>query len=369
MAHAVESCVHCGFCLPTCPTYVTLGEEMDSPRGRIFLMKEVLEGSVESRPRCPTSTTASAARPARRPAPRASPYGELLTPFRAFAEAQPPPRADGPPPARRSSCGRCPPAPLPRGRRLGRLARPLARVLPGRWRRCSTCCPSACRRARPLPEIFPARARAARAWRCSPAARSRCSRPTSTGRRCACSAHNGVEVVIPREPGLLRGARAAHGRRRRGRAPRARNMEAFPADVDAVITNAAGCGSGMREYGCCSTASRTRAAAALAGRGRRRHRVPRRARAPRRPAAAPADASPTTTPATWPTPRASLRAAPAAARDPRPELRRAGRVGAVLRLGRHLQHREARDRRQLGRRKADNLLDTGAQLIATGNTG
>ena len=47
IATAVEACVHCGFCLPTCPTYVTLGEEMDSPRGRIFLAKEVLEGALE----------------------------------------------------------------------------------------------------------------------------------------------------------------------------------------------------------------------------------------------------------------------------------------------------------------------------------
>jgi len=43
-AALVGDCVHCGFCLPTCPTYVLWGEEMDSPRGRIDLMRQGLEG-------------------------------------------------------------------------------------------------------------------------------------------------------------------------------------------------------------------------------------------------------------------------------------------------------------------------------------
>ncbi|WP_299055190.1 glycolate oxidase subunit GlcF [uncultured Nocardioides sp.] len=43
-AALIGDCVHCGFCLPTCPTYVLWGEEMDTPRGRIYLMKEGLEG-------------------------------------------------------------------------------------------------------------------------------------------------------------------------------------------------------------------------------------------------------------------------------------------------------------------------------------
>src|SRR3954470_11553873 len=45
-AALIDKCVHCGFCLPACPTYVLWGEEMDSPRGRIYLMKSGLEGRV-----------------------------------------------------------------------------------------------------------------------------------------------------------------------------------------------------------------------------------------------------------------------------------------------------------------------------------
>lgn len=43
----IEKCVHCGFCLPACPTYALWGQEMDSPRGRIYLMKMALEGTAE----------------------------------------------------------------------------------------------------------------------------------------------------------------------------------------------------------------------------------------------------------------------------------------------------------------------------------
>ena len=45
----LRKCVHCGFCTATCPSYQILGDELDSPRGRIYLMKQVLEGVAPTR--------------------------------------------------------------------------------------------------------------------------------------------------------------------------------------------------------------------------------------------------------------------------------------------------------------------------------
>ena len=86
MADAIEACVHCGFCLAACPTFLLLGEEMDSPRGRIYLMKNVLEGeipAIDAEPYIDRCLGCVGCVPA---CPSGVAYGELLMSFRALHE-------------------------------------------------------------------------------------------------------------------------------------------------------------------------------------------------------------------------------------------------------------------------------------------
>src|SRR5688572_13594871 len=88
MAHAVQACVHCGFCLAACPTYQELGQEMDTPRGRIVLMKQVLEGTLawqEAKPHIDRCLGCLACETA---CPSGVQYRDLLSPFRALAREQ-----------------------------------------------------------------------------------------------------------------------------------------------------------------------------------------------------------------------------------------------------------------------------------------
>ncbi|MDE2691368.1 MAG: heterodisulfide reductase-related iron-sulfur binding cluster [Acidobacteriota bacterium] len=258
MAEAVSACVHCGFCLPACPTYVELGEEMDSPRGRIVLMKEVLEGNLDLEEAlghidpclgCMSCVTAC---------PSGVEYGELLMPFRELAEDS----------RRRSGFDRfwrglmldtlASPARLRWMLRLGRLATPfrglLRALLPARLAAPLDLLPQSTDRAEVGFGTFPAvgerRARVALLAGCA----QQVLAPRIHRATIEVLTRRGVEVVVPREEACC-GSLAFHaGDARRARASAGALMRIFRpegllADVDAVLTNAAGCGSGLKEYG------------------------------------------------------------------------------------------------------------------------
>ncbi|MGZ8456069.1 MAG: heterodisulfide reductase-related iron-sulfur binding cluster, partial [Gemmatirosa sp.] len=90
----IDACVHCGFCLQACPTYVNLQDENDSPRGRIQLMREVLEGSLAvDDPDVQTHIDRClGCRACETACPSGVPYGQLLEATRAtLAEGRPRP--------------------------------------------------------------------------------------------------------------------------------------------------------------------------------------------------------------------------------------------------------------------------------------
>jgi glycolate oxidase iron-sulfur subunit len=249
MIHAVEACVHCGFCLPTCPTYVVLGEEMNSPRGRIILMKAALEGRLGVEETKPYIDCCLGCLACETSCPSGVPYGELITPFRAWAEPRRR-RAPGDRLRRRLLLAVLPhPVRFRAAAVAGRFCRPLRRLFPAAWRPMLDLIPGNLPPRFAMPRTVPAvgrrRARVALLAGCAQQVLS----PGINRATLRVLAENGVEVVVP--PGqACCGALAMHiGEEAAARATARRNLAAFPRDVDAVVTNASGCGSGLREYG------------------------------------------------------------------------------------------------------------------------
>lgn len=248
MANAVGKCVHCGFCLPACPTYNLLGEEMDSPRGRIILMKSVLEGEVELEEALPYIDRCLGCLGCVSACPSGVPYGELVTPFRSFAQE----RRRRPLTQRAARQLALDSLPSPERFRIaakaGKAARPFQGVLPKQVRAMLDLLPGVLPVSQPLPDLFPAlgprKARVALLTGCA----QQVLAPQINWSTLRVLARNGVEVVIPQGQGCC-GALALHaGEISLARAQATYNLRLFPKDVDAVVTNAAGCGSGMRDY-------------------------------------------------------------------------------------------------------------------------
>jgi glycolate oxidase iron-sulfur subunit len=248
MAHAVQACVHCGFCLAACPTYHELGQEMDTPRGRIVLMKQVLEGTLpweSAQPHVDRCLGCLACEPA---CPSGVMYRDLLSPFRALAQPQIK-RSVGEK-VRRFLAAQTIPFPK-RFRlaafagRLGKLVRPL---MPRALRPMLDLVPDSLPPAQNWPHVTPAkgerRARVALLTGCA----QQVLDPDINTATIEVLARNGVEVVVPEHQGCCGGLAWHTGDLRAAQAFARRNLEAFSDDVDAILTNAAGCGSAMHEY-------------------------------------------------------------------------------------------------------------------------
>lgn len=248
MADAVQACVHCGFCLAACPTYKEMGQEMDSPRGRIVLMKQVLEGTLpvgDALPHVDACLGCLACEPV---CPSGVAYRDLISPFRALAEKQRHrPLMER---VRRTMISLT----LPHPRRfratawLAGMVREFAPLLPKSMRPMLDLLPAKIPAEQKLAPLYPAhgtrRARVALLAGCA----QQVLEPDINAATIDVLCRNGVEVLVPHGQGCC-GALAWHvGDLKNARDFARRNLGAFPEDVDAIVTNAAGCGSGMHEY-------------------------------------------------------------------------------------------------------------------------
>ena len=254
----IDDCVHCGFCLPTCPTYVLWGEEMDSPRGRIVLMKqgheEISAPLVEHLDNCLGCMACVTA------CPSGVQYDKLLEDARAQVERnfERPPlerahrklvfelfthpgrmRAMAPLAAAAHRLGLPRLARRPRVRRLAPKLAALTAMIPDAPAR---------RSLTRLPERYEARGE----QRGTVALLQGCVQRVFFGHVNDATARvlaaEGYEVHVPRLPRCC-GALPLHA----GADPQARSLaratiEALE-DYDTVIVNAAGCGSAMKDYG------------------------------------------------------------------------------------------------------------------------
>ena len=236
----LRACVHCGFCTATCPTYQLLGDELDGPRGRIYQIKDVLEGKSatartrEHLDRCLTCRACETT------CPSGVAYGELLDIGRSAVERQ---------------------AQRPLAERLTRLAlrrllpnRPLLRLLFAGARLTAPVLPSDLRAkvppaaaAEPWPEP-----RHRRRWLCLDG----CVQPVAAPQIDLAAARvlDRLGVSLIRAPGGCCGALAHHlSAEEESRATARRNVDAWTRELDlgaeGLLVTASGCAVHLKEYG------------------------------------------------------------------------------------------------------------------------
>ncbi len=271
---AVRTCVHCGFCTATCPTYVLGGDELDSPRGRIMLMKDMLEANrpadaetVKHIDRCLSCLACMTT------CPSGVNYMHLVDHARAHIE-----RTYARPWHDRGLRRLLAfvlkrPALFRVAATAARLGRPAAPILPPRLRAMLALVPSALpppgptARPRVFAAIGPRRARVALMTGCV----QRALAPAINEATVRLLTRHGCEVVIAEGAGCC-GA-LAHHLGRDGTADARHNIDAWwrereGAGLDAVVINISGCGTAVKDWGHVfaddpATAERARAIAGM----------------------------------------------------------------------------------------------------------
>ena len=260
----IDDCVHCGFCLPVCPTYVLWGEEMDSPRGRIYMIKKAADGESPLDGRfqlhmdnclgCMACMTAC---------PSGVEYNKLIEPVRAQIERNLP-RSFGERLFRKLIF-----ATFPHPERLRLLALPLLvyqksglralvrvtgipKLLPKQMAAMEALLPDVPTHPfRKLPSIVragstPQRRRVGMLSGCV----QRVFFPHVNAATARVLAAEGCEVVIPTEQSCCGALMVHSGIEDEAIALAKRMIATFEkAEVDTVVINSAGCGSTMKEYG------------------------------------------------------------------------------------------------------------------------
>ena len=247
------ACVHCGLCLSSCPTYLETGNENDSPRGRIYLMRALQDG------RLPLADTAVrhidlclGCRACEAACPSGVQYGALLEATRDYIEHHHD-RGFFQSFLRRVAIEKIFPFPerMELALRPARLAKRLRldKLLPRFAREALALLPDHTE-ASPLPELCPTKApRRGRVGFVSGCVMSVMFAPTNAASVRLLN-RAGYDVVTPTDQGCC-GALYAHGGNlEAARAAARRNIAAFDTlELDAIIINAAGCGSTLKEYG------------------------------------------------------------------------------------------------------------------------
>ncbi len=257
-------CVHCGMCTTSCPTFTELGDENESPRGRIYLMRAVADGRLEANGRVEAHLeNCLDCRGCETACPSGVHYGRIIEPFRLTMERENQTTLQKYdwfrnlilfqlfPYANRVRLAM---TPVRWAQKLGlyglaeRIG--LFNLIPGRLGRMVTMVGPAVKSGPKLPEFLPAkgrrRARVAFFVGCVADAMFRHTHWATL----RVLQENGCDIVIPRGQGCC-GAIRYHGADSEGARKEAdQNVDTFNLDdFDAIVVNHAGCGAMMKEYG------------------------------------------------------------------------------------------------------------------------